>query len=61
MAKKLVYNYTFTPGAPGAGTIVAKGNWKGRSLQLITNITSGEIIFNFADPALGATTTYDAD
>ena len=61
MAKKLVYNYTFTPGAAGAGTIVAKGNWKGRSLQLITNITSGEIIFNFADPALGATTTYDSD
>ena len=61
MAKKLVYNYVFTPGAAGAGTIVVKGNWKGRSLQLITNITSGEIIFNFADPALGATTTYDSD
>ena len=61
MAKKLVYNYVFTPGIANVGTIVAKGNWKGRSLQLITNITHGEIIFNFADPNLGASTTYNAN
>jgi len=38
MAKKLVYKYTFTPGGAGAGTIVVNGNWKERSLLLITNV-----------------------
>ena len=27
MAKKLIYNSTFTPGAGGAGTIVITGNY----------------------------------
>ena len=56
MAKKLVYNYVFTPAGAGLGTLVVKGNWKQRSLQLITNVTDGIILFNFADPDAGATT-----
>ena len=61
MAKKLVYNYVFTPAGAGLGTLVVKGNWKQRSLQLITNVTDGIILFNFADPDAGATTSYDSD
>ena len=57
----MVYNYVFTPAGAGLGTLVVKGNWKQRSLQLITNVTDGIILFNFADPDAGATTSYDSD
>ena len=60
MAKKLVYNYTFTPGGAGAGTLVMKGNWKERSIQLITNVTDNIIIYNFAESGSGGTTTYNS-
>ena len=59
MAKKLVYNYTFTPGAAYTGTIVISGNWKERSILLITNVTDNIIIYNFASPGTGATTSYN--
>ena len=60
MAKKLVYNSTFTPGAAGAGTIAITGNYPLKVFQLITNVTDGIIIFNFADPANGGTISYEA-
>jgi len=60
MAKKLVYNYTFTPGAANSGTLEIHGNYPLKTFQLITNITDGIIIFNFADPANGGTTSYNA-
>ena len=60
MAKKLVYNYTFTPGAANSGTIEIHGNYPLKTFQLITNITDGIIIFNFADSANGGTTSYNA-
>ena len=60
MAKKLIYNSTFTPGAGGAGTIVITGNYPLKVFQLITNVTDGIILFNFADPARGGSTSYDA-
>ena len=60
MAKKLIYNSTFTPGAAGAGTIAITGNFPLKVFQLITNVTDGIIIYNFADPARGGTATYDA-
>jgi len=60
MAKKLVYKYTFTPGGAGAGTIVVNGNWKERSLLLITNVTDNIIIYNFAQSGLGGSTSYSA-
>ena len=56
MAKKLVYNYVFNP---SAGTIVIKGNYPLKTLQLITNVTDNEIIYNFADSTKGATFAYD--
>ena len=60
MAKKLVYNSTFTPGAAGAGTIAILGNFPLKVFQLITNVTDGTIIYNFADPANGGSVAYDA-
>ena len=60
MAKKLVYNSTFTPGAAGSGTIAILGNFPLKVFQLITNVTDGVIIYNFADPANGGSVTYDA-
>ena len=58
MAKKLVYNYTFTPGGAGSGTIEMDGKWLERSLLLITNVTDNVIIYNFAGNGLGGTTSY---
>jgi hypothetical protein len=47
MAKKLRFNYTFTP---STNTIVIDGNTSGKRLLLITNLTTNTIIYNFADP-----------
>lgn len=58
MAKKLAYNYTFTP---STNTVVLDGFVSGKTLLLITNTTTGTIIYNFSDPALGATSfTYNS-
>jgi len=59
MAKKLVYNYTFNPGGPNSGNVVVSGKIPLRRMLLITNNSTGDIIFNFADPTKGATVTYD--
>ena len=60
MAKKLVYNYTFTPGGANSGTIVVSGNILLRTIQLITNVTDGIIIYNFADSSKGASVSYNS-
>jgi len=60
MAKKLIYNYTFTPGGVGAGTIAMRGRWEERTILLITNVTDNIIIYNFAGSGLGGTTTYNS-
>jgi hypothetical protein len=57
MAKKLVYNYTFDASAQ---TVVFDGNFKLRTIQLITNVTDGIIIYNFADGAKGGTVSYNS-
>ena len=46
MAKKLRFNYTFTPGGANTGTVVISGNVSQRRLLLITNVTRGTIIYN---------------
>ena len=58
MAKKLIYNYTFDASAQ---TVVIKGLYKLRTLQLITNVTDQTIIYNFADTNKGGTTSYNSD
>jgi hypothetical protein len=57
MAKKLVRNYTFTASAK---TVAINGNYPLNALLLITNTTRNIIIYNFADPALGATRAYNS-
>ena len=57
MAKKLIYNYTFDASAQ---TIVIDGNFQLRKLQLITNVTDGVIVYNFADPNKGGTVAYNS-
>ena len=57
MAKKLInYGYTFNV---AAGTIVIKEFMKLDDIFLITNVTTNDIIYNFADPAAGGTVTWD--
>lgn len=58
MAKKLRFNYTFTP---GTNTIVVDGNISQKRLLLITNTKTNRVIYNFADPNLTATSlTYSS-
>jgi hypothetical protein len=54
MAKHIIVeHYTFTP---ATRTIVVTGkNIRREQLLLITNVTTGTVIFNFSDPSLGAT------
>ena len=56
MSKKLVYNYEFDASAQ---TITIGGNYSLRKLILITNVTDGVIIYNFADATSGGTVYYD--
>ena len=60
MAKRLQFNYVFTPGAANAGTIVFDGAVSLKRLLIITNVTSGAVLYNFADPAKGASVSYNA-
>ena len=55
MAKTLVRQYVFTPGAAGAGTIVVPGRIQIEQLLLITNITKNVILYNFADTSFAGT------
>ena len=57
MAKRLRFNYTFTP---STNTIVVDGNVSLRRLLLITNATSNKIIYNFSDTTLTATVSYNS-
>ena len=57
MARKLRYNYTFTP---SINTVVLSGYISAKRLLLITNLTSNTIIYNFATPSLSASSiSYD--
>jgi hypothetical protein len=60
MAKTLLYNYVFTPGAPNVGTISVLGNYDIKRLLVITNVTRNIILYNFADPSKGATYNYSS-
>ena len=57
MAKKLAYNYTFDASAQ---TITISGYYTLRKLVLITNVTDGTIIYNFADAGAGGTVSYNS-
>ena len=59
MAKKLIYNYQFIPGAANAGVVKVPGNHPQRVFLLVTNTTRSTIIYNFAGAGTGGSTTYD--
>ena len=56
MAKTLVREYIFTPGASGVGTIKFPGNVKLEQLLIISNVTRNLLLYNFADPSYSGTT-----
>lgn len=57
MAKQLVHHYTFVP---SENKVILVGNILPRRLLLITNITDGVVIYNFADDQSNAVSiTYD--
>ena len=57
MAKKLVYNYTFTPGAANVGNVVIKGNYPSKVWQLITVTGTGGLYpHNFVRDEFASTT-----
>jgi len=58
MAKRLVHSYTFSP---STNTVVIDGNIHLRRLLLITNVSENILIYNFAEPTLGASSvTFDS-
>jgi hypothetical protein len=61
MAKNLVRQYVFAPGAAGVGTIRIPGRFDLSQILLITNTTRNQIIYSFADAAFaGSTATFVA-
>lgn len=54
MGKKLVPTYTFNAASK---KITIPGEYDATSLLLITNVTRNEVVYSFADPTLGATTS----
>jgi hypothetical protein len=64
MSRRLEKRYTFTPGIAGAGTVSFPGRYALSNILLITNITDGIIIFNFAEQnkkGVKSWTQYDPD
>jgi hypothetical protein len=59
MAKKLLYSdYSFSV---ASNTLTLKGNIRPNRMLLVTDVTIGQIIYNFADPTLGYSNfTYNA-
>jgi hypothetical protein len=58
MARKLRYNYTFTP---STNTIVLNGYVDAKRFLLITNVKTNTVIYNFAIPTLSSTSiTYSS-
>jgi hypothetical protein len=58
MAKRLAHKYTFSP---STDQVIVEGNINRRRLLLITNVTDNVLIYNFAEPTLGASSvTFDS-
>ena len=57
MARKAILEtgYTFTPGASGVGSVVIPRAVQRERLILITNVTTNQVIYNFSDQNLKAT------
>lgn len=57
MAKHLVQKYTFIP---SLDKVTISGNIPHKRLLLITNVTTGTVLYNFADEQAGATVSYNS-
>jgi hypothetical protein len=57
MARKVLLEtgYTFTPGGSGSGSIIIPRIILRERIVLITNVTKNQVIYNFSDPNLRAT------
>ena len=56
MAKKLLRDYLFSPGAAGVGYVEVPGRYTLDKLLLVTNVTDNIIMYNFADANFAGTT-----
>jgi hypothetical protein len=56
MAKKLIRDYAFAPGAGGVGTVKIPGRYTLDQLLLITNVTDNVILYSFGDTTFAGTT-----
>lgn len=56
MAKKIIRDYVFAPGAGGVGTVKIPGRYTLDQLLLITNVTDNIILYSFGDPTFAGTT-----
>jgi hypothetical protein len=56
MAKIMIKDYVFTPGAGGVGTVKIPGKYSLDQILLITNVTDNVIIYNFGSTTFAGTT-----
>lgn len=58
MARQRIYEYSFTPGTAGLGTVKVQGRYNLADFLAIYDTTTNAAIYNFADPALGGTVSW---
>ena len=56
MAKKIIRDYVFTPGASGVGNIKIPGRYTLDQLLLITYVKDNIVLYSFGDSTFGSTT-----
>lgn len=60
MPRRRIYEYAFTPGTAGLGTVVVQGKVNLDDFLAIYNTTDNICIYNFGDPALGGSIVYNS-
>ena len=60
MARKRLYEYSFTPGTAGLGTVKVPDRYNLADILAIYDTTYNVAIYNFADPTMGGTVSWAA-
>ena len=60
MARKRLYEYSFTPGTSGLGTIQVQNRYNLADFLAVYDTTADRNIYNFAEPTLGGTVAFTA-
>lgn len=60
MARQRIYEYIFTPGTAGLGTIQIQGRYNLADILAIYDTTTNVSIYNFGDPTQGGTVSWTA-